>query len=717
MNINSLDDILQIKDADLLLSDEVFEFLLLKDIKNLTKNRETILNHMRKNNIKCINGFKSLLNEKKTELCDNAISTFEFTIPDTNEKIKIKTREYYIDQEGFQIVKKVVYSNGKEKYNVPICKGIVIPVSMMLDITDENNCKKMDVIYYDNDYKWKKQTVTQTAVTTSKELINQIGKNFVAVTTNNMKDIIDFFQEVINLNGQVFFPKEAISYFGWKNKRYMGDDVFLPYNNKYIYCGADDKAKRIMDSLNDVKGTLDEWVKFTTKLRKHLPCRMAMAASFSAPLLQLLDMQSFTVLLHGTSGLGKSHWNFAAMSVWGRPDVDTGLTFSMSETKNALPRLLSTFKNVPACLDELKLYEGNLNDLMYEISIGTEKGRLKGDKENGGLKSDSSGQWRTIVLLSGEQPILCETSDEGAVNRLIQILATDRPDIDIMEMKDFLREQYGTAGRAYINHIKNINVAQLRIDVNNLKNEICSKTNTSEKQALMMAVLLTGDKISSNLFYENEPAIEIEDIEKFLFSSKEISIGYRAYRNIISLVAQNEKKFYKVYDNDNQNGDYINDREFWGEIDDKQIKILKPQLDLLLTKMFSVQDKNSKKQTVSPTQIYSEWDKNGILEKTSAKKPRYYHSSTVRGHKGDYIWINIIDNYDDGLQEEQEELEKQSNVIKFQKQQQAFAKNVSAMANKELTYDQCVINVGNNEEHTKNIEDELNKLELPFESK
>lgn len=52
-----------------------------------------------------------------------------------------------------------------------------------------------------------------------------------------------------------------------------------------------------------------------------------------------------------------------------------------------------------------------------------------------------------------------------------------------------------------------------------------------------------------------------------------------------------------------------------------------------------------------------------------------------------------------------------------EKQQQAVANNINNITGQDKEYDDYFMKVGNSDEHIKKIEDELNKLELPFKSK
>lgn len=636
MKISSLNDILQIQDVETLLSDEVFEYLVVTDYSNLEKNAQIIRNYIKQNKktLDCLRVFNALLKERKQKLQDKKISTYILKIPESDLEIEIKTRNYYIDEENNQIVKKVT-KNGSD---IPICESIIVPYSIVSDI--KTDTKMVDIAYLDTDFKWKTKRVSASALTVTSALTRQIGEVFMGINSNNTSEMLRFFQEVVSHNSKLFIPKKSVSYFGWKNEIYEKSDIFIPFAEDCEYIGNDSEGKQIYDSIIKSAGNIEDWVNFTQKARNHLPTRLAMAASFASPLLQLLDTDPFSVLLHGGSGLGKSHSNYIAMSIWGKSKIGEGLTFSIEATKNYLPRLLSTLKNIPGCFDELALYEGDLNLLLYLISQGQEKGRMTVDKELGDVVSKKRRKWRNTVLLSGEYPIISENSDAGALNRVIQICVEDKIPIDFDEIRDFISQNYGIAGRLFIEHISKLEPKDLKKRLKEIRNEILDKVDTTDKQALIMGILLLADEVANKLFYTDEKMLTVEEISKYLYLKEEISYGIRAYKAFMSAIMERQANFYRTKD-----GICIGEKPkvFWGEIiDGTCVKILKTSFTKMLKDL-----------GLKPEQAISEWKVNNMLILTKTRKLTS-HQTTVRSNPGNYIIVDWIDKYikDENEQEE-----------------------------------------------------------------
>ena len=628
MEINSLDDILKITDIETMLSDNVFEYLLNQDSLNFERNVQQVKDYIKthKKTLDCLKTFNAILKEKKQSLQNNSISVFKAKLPDTTKEIKIKTKDYYIDEENHQIIKKQT----KQGSNIPICESIIIPYSIISDI--QTDSKMSDVLYLDTDFEWKSKRVTISALTNISSLINQLGSVCVGITSNNAKEMISFFQEIISINSKLFLPKKAVSFFGWKSEYYSKDDSFIPFSEECEYLGGDSEGKQIYDSIMKPSGTLEDWIEYTSVLRTHLPTRLVMDASFASPLLQLLDTDPFSILLYGATGLGKSHCNYVAMSIWGKSKIREGLTFSLEATKNYIPRLLSTLKNIPACFDELKLYDDDLNKLMYLISQGQEKGRMSSNKETGDVITKKRKCWKNITLFSGEFPITSYSSDAGALNRLLQIKVENKMPMNFDKIREFVSTNYGTAGREFIKHILNLNTSELKRKLTKTSEKIIENADTTDKQALLMGILLLADELAGEIFYPKEKKLEIDEVSQYLCSEEEISYGIRAYKTFINLAYEKQLNFYRI----SKDGKDLNEKPkiFWGEIKDgSYIKILKNALYKLLSDV-----------KLNPEQAIEEWKANDMVTLTKTRKLTSQQTS-VRGNPGTYIFVNLLDKY------------------------------------------------------------------------
>lgn len=680
MSINSLDDILQINDADALLSDEVFDYLLTLDTLALEKCILKIKEHIKSNkNISgCTRAFNKILKEKQEEKKNNSNNpqfiTYDIQIPGTNKTYSFKMKNYYINEENNEIVK--ISTNNK--VDKVICKSLIFPYSIISDV--QTDSKMVDLVYLDTDFNWKTTRENINAITNQSTLTTQIGKVFMAITSNNSKDLIEFFQEIISINSKMFIPKKSASHFGWLSESYTNNDIFVPYDGICEFSEESDDAKRMYNALSNPSGTYEKWQQITEKVRKNIPMRLTIDLSIATPLLQILGLDSFTLLLYGSSELGKSKCQQAAMTVWGNPDGDVGLKFPMRLTENYLGTLSTILKNIPVCVDELKVYKGDLNALTYMHSLNKDKGRSTVSKKTNKITTQKGGTWRTPLILSGEYPIMTQTSDAGALNRLIEIEVKEKTMEDFHRDCPVLLNNYGWAGEKVINYIRSISREEWQTKLWEVQENIVANVDTTDKQANLMAVILLGDMIARELFYKNELPLNIEDYSDFLYSKEEVSLGQRAYRQIISIISAHQNNFYIGYKSPTNPIETLysspDGKEFWGEINENQIKILSSQLNKLL--------KNEFDKECSPQQIIKEWKNLGFLQLTTAKKPEIVHQTTVQKRKGNYIWINIIGDYDDGLKKEAQIISIEQNKIKKQQEIERNTDFLNKLSGKDL---------------------------------
>ena len=191
-----------------------------------------------------------------------------------------------------------------------------------------------------------------------------------------------------------------------------------------------------------------------------------------------------------------------------------------------------------------------------------------------------------------------------------------------------------------------------------------------------MAVILLGDFIARELFYKDEKPLSIDDYGDFLYSAEQVSLGHRAYKEVIGLISSHQDKFFV----ENSSG-FIppSGREFWGEISSNQIKILRSKLTKLLKTEFD--------EKCSPNQIIKEWNNLGYLQLTTAKKPIPIHQTTVQKRKGNYIWINIIGDYDDGLKEQGKVLSIEAHKQREQQLKDIQTKHLNEMTGENKNYE------------------------------
>jgi len=177
--------------------------------------------------------------------------------------------------------------------------------------------------------------------------------------------------------------------------------------------------------------------------------RFILAASFTAPLLRILQQRIFFVYNWGGSKGGKTAALKAALSAWGDPER---LMVNFNATQVALERMAGFYNDLPMGIDERQLAgqkQEGLERIVYMIASGT--GRARGSKA-GGLQALNT--WRTVALATGEEPLSTDTTQTGVSTRVLEIYGgpfDSERDASLMHQQT--PQHHGWAGPEFIRRI------------------------------------------------------------------------------------------------------------------------------------------------------------------------------------------------------------------------------------------------------------------------
>ena len=196
------------------------------------------------------------------------------------------------------------------------------------------------------------------------------------------------------------------------------------------------------------KGTVKEWRLGIIKLvQGHYALELMLVCSFSAMLIGYIGkdkgIDTTIVDFWGTSSTGKSSGARVAASVYGDPDIaENSICSSWFSTGNSLIMSLVNLYGIVRVLDDTSsAITKDMEQMIYKVSNGKDKGRLNGD-----IQQIKSGTWRTLVISTGENPILEDTAKQGAHVRAIEFnLQLTESAEHAHELNEFTNKQYGTA--------------------------------------------------------------------------------------------------------------------------------------------------------------------------------------------------------------------------------------------------------------------------------
>ena len=483
------------------------------------------------------------------------------------------------------------------------CPHPILPVERFINI--DTDTEKVKLAFF-KDGRWREVTVDNGTVL-NKNSITQLADRGVLVTSESAKDLVRYMSDVISLNAQEIPLYRSIGRLGWIE----GD--FIPYNDSVKYDGDSD-FKSIYDNVREC-GSYDVWLEHIRELRKDINIRLALAASFASPLIEVVGALPFILHLWGTTGFGKTVTLMIASSVWGNPEMGC-LTRTMNMTANAMARTACFLYNIPFCADELQQIKtnwGTYDALVMYLTEGIDRGRAKA---RGGVEQTKT--WRNSFIFTGEEPVTKGVSGGGVKNRVIEIECENKIIKDGNFTANLVKANYGHAGRLFIAHLAHLIDTDKQSIIEQYKTlfkGILEATDTTDKQALSMALMLLADAISCECIFNDKP-LGIDDVKQYLVSENDVRIEDRAYDELVSLIGRNVSKF----------SEFSVDK--WGCIKDDVATINKQVLEQELNKLGF--DFGS---------IKKGWDKKGYIIKNSAG--RYVHQTRVGGIKGKYIKIQL----------------------------------------------------------------------------
>ena len=434
--------------------------------------------------------------------------------------------------------------------------------------------------------------------------ITRLANKGIDVTSDSSKLLVGFIRDLLNNNE---IPEyKSTSKMGWH------EGGFLPYDSNIEFDG-EESFKTAFSSITE-KGSYEKWYEQVASDRKdNIPLKLMMAASFASPLLHLLGRQRFVTLLWGDTGGKKTVAGRIAMSVWG--DSREGkLMFSMNNTTNFYFRTAEFFNHLPVFFDEFQTFVkrgGDINGLVMSLTEGIDRGKADID---GGIQKIRT--WNNVFMLTGEQSISDINSGGGTLNRLIEIYITKDVVEDGIKTCDVLNENYGHAGKKYIQHLKEVGVENLKLLFNEKYQELMSLDKTEEKQAINMAVLLVADYLACNCIFTEETPLTVKDVVGYMFTKKEIDNTQRAYDMFLDECEINKNKF----------GEYAT--EFWGTKNDFEIQIVTQKLRDILSK-----------HGFNYNKVLKGWEKKGYVERGNDGK--YSQHKSIDRKRKNYVVVKI----------------------------------------------------------------------------
>lgn len=471
------------------------------------------------------------------------------------QPVQLKSGRYICDEYG------VAYT-GRMGEDIEVCSHPLMPVRRVTNI--ETLEEKLEIAYSRGGGKWKTLIVGREQLASAQKIIG-LARQGVAVNSENAKEVVKYMSELESLNYTDLPIQNSIGHMGW-----LPDGQFAPYAEGIAYDGESSEFARMY---GDFAPTGDEtkWMELAKSVRagNSVPARIALAASFAAPLVSVLNALPFFVHLWGTQGCGKTVGLMLAASVWGNPSVGRYIK-TFAGTKVSIELYAAFCANMPILLDELQVINDrrSFDDIIYMLCEGVSKGR---GAKDGGLQLQR--HWSSCIVTTGEMPIVQSNSGGGAAVRTIEVNYGGEPLFaDARNVANTLKENYGFAGRKFINALRGEKIVEALKGIqkkfyNALSGEI------QDKQVLSASILLAADQLADFAIFRDGKALTVEEIYPYLVTREQADINFRCYQWLLGTIGANPRRFDRADDNAG---------EVWGAIEGGYAYIIKTVFERLL---------------------------------------------------------------------------------------------------------------------------------------
>lgn len=424
-----------------------------------------------------------------------------------------------------------IYTFNKDYTNeVIVCYHPILPIERLRNLeTGEEQLK----LAFKRNHSWREIIVPKDLVSSANKIV-ALSKLGVAVTSENAKLLVKYLSDVENLNDDHIPVQKSTSKLGWIS------NGFMPYDDEVIFDG-DTRFKQLFESIQE-HGDKNAWYKHVKELRKtgRMEVKFLLAASFASVLVKPLGGLPFFVDLWGETEGGKTVSLMVATSVWANPD-ESRYIGDFKTTDVALEARADMLNHLPVILDDTSKTSAKIRDnfegFVYDLCSG--KGKSRSNKE---LGMNRENRWNNCILTNGERPLNSYVNQGGAINRILEVECGERVYKNPQKTADIVKKNYGFAGKEFVRLIQKMGIDYV-FDIQRGILEQLQDDDKMQKQSLSLSIVLTADKIVTDLLFCDGQYISLDEAREVLVDRNELSDNERCYRYLLDKIAMNPQRF------------------------------------------------------------------------------------------------------------------------------------------------------------------------------
>jgi hypothetical protein len=445
---------------------------------------------------------------------------------------------WVVDDTG---VYREVYTRKGESRLIPVCFSPVRVVGRGKNIDSGEVYLKLawkDVLGEEHE-----DFFPQAELYTKKGVLSLLPGRGVEVNENRARELVEYFTDCVREFSSKLECYVVVEKQGWKGREFALGSVLYSREGK-----RDALLLHSVEELSAIqgKGSLEEWFEICSELLRYPRARFKVYASCAAPLLRMLDVQSFIIDDYGETGTGKTTTTRLAMSVWGDP---RRLEMTANATKVGLERLAAAFCDLPIFLDETSIIgEKQLQELVYMLA--NEAGKLRGSK-SGGLQRVE--RWKTVMFTTGEKPIVEETAFAGLRTRVIELYGGlgERDERAVEKYLKDMSRSYGVVAPLLIRKILDYSLDELSETFEKARTWLIESENLRGRCAGAIAAILCGGMLFEEILKDQgiehtDPTEIVLRVLKNIGDDIKVEDDYcmRFLTNLRGWIVANAKSFY-----------------------------------------------------------------------------------------------------------------------------------------------------------------------------
>ena len=423
-----------------------------------------------------------------------------------------------------------VYAQNMSQVEQIACYHPILPIERLKNIeTGEEQIK----LAFKRNGRWEEIIIPKIMITSASKIVALSGRG-VAVTSENAKLLVRYLSDVENRNTSQIAVQYSSSKLGWIKKE------FLPYDTEITFDG-DSRFRQLFENIGE-HGNRDKWYEHVKSLRQsgRMEIKLMLAASFASVLIHQIGALPFFVDLWGETEGGKTVTLMLAASVWANPS-ESAYIGDFKTTDVALEAKANMLNHLPMILDDTskknRRIEENFEGVVYDLCSG--KGKTRSNRDIG-INTES--HWNNCILTNGERPLTSYVNQGGAINRILEIECGEKVYEDPQQTADTLKQNYGFAGKDFVEVIKAMGADQVREIQKDFQQQLFDDEKM-QKQSISLSIILTADKIATDALFKDGQYISIDEAKKVLIDRNELSDNERCYQYILDKVAMNEIRF------------------------------------------------------------------------------------------------------------------------------------------------------------------------------